>query len=148
MKFVAVTSCPTGIAHSQMAAENLERVATANGHEILVEVRGAMGRENELSSDDIETADAVIVAAETAVDRDRFAGEGTPVVDAPVKAAVTDAETLLERAIEAARDNGAVAEPDVSPDSRREPAGDSAETADDQPEQSRGLVARLKHFFS
>ncbi|RKD98011.1 PTS fructose transporter subunit IIB [Halopiger aswanensis] len=144
MKFVAVTSCPTGIAHSQMAAENLERVAAANGHEIIVEVRGAMGRENELSSDDIATADAVIVAAETAVGRDRF--EGTPVVEAPVKAAVTDADGLLEQAAEAAYREGADTDPETSLDGdHREPVADSANSRDGQ---SSGLVARLKRFFS
>jgi PTS system fructose-specific IIB component len=66
MKLVAVTSCPTGIAHSQMAAENLEQTAEELGHEIKVEVQGAMGAENELSEADIGAADAV-----GAVDRRR-----------------------------------------------------------------------------
>ena len=50
MKFVAVTACPTGIAHSQMGAENLEQEAQKRGHDIEVEIQGAMGAENELSA--------------------------------------------------------------------------------------------------
>ena len=57
MKLVAVTSCPTGIAHSQMAAENLEQTAPEMGHDIHVEVQGAMGAENELSPETIADAD-------------------------------------------------------------------------------------------
>ena len=72
MKLVAVTACPTGIAHSQMAAENLEQAAERMGHDIKVEIQGAMGAENELSAEDVESAGAAIIAADTAVNRDRF----------------------------------------------------------------------------
>lgn len=71
MKFVAVTACPTGIAHSQMAAENLEQEAAKQGHEITVEIQGAMGAENELTAADIEAADAAIIAADTSPKRSR-----------------------------------------------------------------------------
>ncbi|WP_435101909.1 PTS fructose transporter subunit IIB [Halarchaeum sp. P4] len=100
MKLVAVTSCPTGIAHSQMAAENLETTGEEMGHDIKVEVQGAMGAENELSAEDIAEADAVIITADTAVQTDRF--EGKPIVQAPVKAGVNRAGEMIERAIEAA----------------------------------------------
>ena len=58
MNLVAVTSCPTGIAHSQMAAENLEQTAERLGHEIKVEVQGAMGAQNDLTAAEISDADA------------------------------------------------------------------------------------------
>jgi len=91
MKIVAVTSCPTGIAHSQMAAENLERTAEELGHDISVEIQGAMGAENELSAERIAAAGAVVIAADTSVSRDRF--EGKPVVKGTVKDAVNDARS-------------------------------------------------------
>lgn len=104
MKLVAVTSCPTGIAHSQMAAENLETRGTELGHEIKVEVQGAMGAENELTADDIAAADAVVITADTAVQTDRF--EGKPVVKGSVKDGVNRADEMIERAVEAAESGG------------------------------------------
>jgi PTS system fructose-specific IIB component len=100
MKLVAVTACPTGIAHSQMAAESLEQTANREGHEITVEIQGAMGAENELSSEQISAADAAIIAADTSVNRDRFAD--VPVVKGTVKDGINDPESLFERAREAA----------------------------------------------
>lgn len=141
MKFVAVTSCPTGIAHSQMAAENLEQTAAEQGHEITVEVQGAMGAENELSAADIDAADAVIIAADTSVSRDRF--DDVPVVKGTVKDAVNDAAGLLERAVEAADSDDATTSPadvETGPQSESQPrrGGD----------RSKSLVARLKRLFS
>ncbi|MGW5741921.1 PTS fructose transporter subunit IIC [Amycolatopsis sp. NPDC003861] len=102
MKFVAITACPTGIAHTYMAAESLEQTAKANGDEIVVETQGSAGSEP-LSAEDIASADAVIFAADLAVQgRDRFAGK--PIVEAPVKAAINDAAGLFERAKAAARE--------------------------------------------
>ncbi|WP_410674263.1 PTS fructose transporter subunit IIC [Amycolatopsis sp. cmx-4-68] len=102
MKFVAITACPTGIAHTYMAAESLEQTARANGDEIVVETQGSAGSEP-LSAEDIASADAVIFAADLAVQgRDRFAGK--PIVEAPVKAAINDAAGLFERAKAAARE--------------------------------------------
>ncbi|KDN17379.1 PTS fructose transporter subunit IIC [Amycolatopsis rifamycinica] len=102
MKFVAITACPTGIAHTYMAAESLEQTAKANGDEIVVETQGSAGSEP-LSAEDIARADAVIFAADLAVrGRDRFAGK--PIVEAPVKAAINDAAGLFERAKAAARE--------------------------------------------
>ncbi|MFC4438881.1 MULTISPECIES: PTS fructose transporter subunit IIB [Natrialbaceae] len=157
MKFVAVTSCPTGIAHSQMAAENLEQVAEANGHEIDVEVQGAMGQENELSSEDIEAADAVIIAADTSVSQDRFGGK--PLVNGTVKDAVNDAEGLLDEAIETAGGDAdaSAADDDATAPDRAGPGseGGVAAEADDSSEAvkrggdpSKGLFARLKRLLS
>ncbi|WP_086843167.1 PTS fructose transporter subunit IIC [Amycolatopsis kentuckyensis] len=107
MKFVAITACPTGIAHTYMAAESLEQTAKANGDEIVVETQGSAGSEP-LSAEDIASADAVIFAADLAVQgRDRFAGK--PIVEAPVKAAINDAAGLFERARAAAREPVAAA---------------------------------------
>jgi fructose-specific phosphotransferase system IIB component len=73
MKFVAITACTTGIAHTYMAAEQLEKTAKELGHEIKVETQGAMGIENELSSSDIAGAQAAIFAADIEVERrERF----------------------------------------------------------------------------
>jgi PTS system fructose-specific IIC component len=107
MKFVAITACPTGIAHTYMAAESLEQTAKANGDTIVVETQGSAGSEP-LSAEDIASADAVIFAADLAVQgRERFAGK--PIVEAPVKAAINDAAGLFERAKAAAREPVAAA---------------------------------------
>lgn len=148
MKLVAVTSCPTGIAHSQMAAENLEQTAANAGHDIKVEIQGAMGAENELTAEEIAAADAVIIAADTAVSRDRF--ESKPVVKGTVKDAINDAERLLA---EAAEQSGG----ETESESESEAATD-AETADEADasqssrsrggDPSKGLFARIKRLFS
>lgn len=70
MKFVAITACPTGIAHTYMAAVKLEKTANKLGHTIKVETQGAMGIENELSQSEVDAADAVIIAADIAIERE------------------------------------------------------------------------------
>jgi fructose-specific phosphotransferase system IIB component len=73
MKIIALTACPTGIAHTYMAAEQLDKTAKALGHQIKVETQGAMGIENELSENDIRQADVAIFAADIEVEkRERF----------------------------------------------------------------------------
>ncbi|ACU35018.1 PTS transporter subunit EIIC [Actinosynnema pretiosum subsp. pretiosum] len=115
MKFVAITACPTGIAHTYMAAESLEQAAKASGDEIVVETQGSAGSDP-LPEEAIASADAVILAADVAVSgRDRFAG--LPVVEATVKQAISGAAGLLERARAAAA--GGEREPAASAD----PAG-------------------------
>ena len=64
MNLVAITACPTGIAHTYMAAEQLEKTARKLGHSIKVETQGAMGVENELSTAEIASADAAIFAVD------------------------------------------------------------------------------------
>lgn len=94
MRIVAVTACPTGIAHTYMAAEKLERAARKLGHEIRVETQGSMGIENALSTEDIGRADVVLLAAGIAVrDRERF--EGKRVVEVSVAEAIRNAEGVL-----------------------------------------------------
>lgn len=81
MKIVAVTACPTGIAHTYMAAEQLEKTAKAAGHQVRVETQGAMGIENELSSKDIAEADLVIFAVDIEVEKkERFSAKKTVLV--------------------------------------------------------------------
>lgn len=99
MKFVAVSSCPTGIAHTYMAAEALEQAAKAAGHECVVETQGAAGSKP-LDPAVIAAADGVIFAADLEVQgKERFAGK--PVVDVGVKAAVHDPTACIARAVAA-----------------------------------------------
>ncbi|MFL5792738.1 MAG: PTS fructose transporter subunit IIC [Actinomycetota bacterium] len=96
MKIVAVTSCPTGIAHTYMAAEALEQAARNAGHEIKVETQGAAGAEA-VADADIAGADAVVFAADVEVrNRERFAGK--PLVQTSVKRAINDAGGLIAEA--------------------------------------------------
>ncbi|OPJ62909.1 PTS fructose transporter subunit IIC [Clostridium oryzae] len=99
MKLVAVTSCPTGIAHTYMAAEALQMAAKDLGYEIKVETQGSVGAENVITDQDLKEADAVIIAADTNVDKGRF--EGMPMVVVSVKDAIKDAEGLIKQAISA-----------------------------------------------
>jgi fructose PTS system EIIBC or EIIC component len=101
MKIVAVTSCPTGIAHTYMAAEALEQAAKDHGHDIKVETQGAAGAEA-VADADIAGADAVVFAADVEVrNRERFAGK--PLVQTSVKRAINDAPGVIGEAEAAAR---------------------------------------------
>lgn len=96
MKLVAVTACPTGIAHTYMAAEQLEKTAKALGHEIKVETQGAMGIENELSDRDIAGAQAAIFATDIEVERrDRF--EKLRVIEVPVQEAIKNPKGIFAK---------------------------------------------------
>jgi len=96
MKIVAVTACPTGIAHTYLAAEHLAKAAKALGHEIRVETQGAMGVENELSARDIRDSDVVLFAVDIEVEqRERF--DGKRIVEVPLKEAIKSAESVLRR---------------------------------------------------
>ncbi|SFR17643.1 MULTISPECIES: PTS fructose transporter subunit IIB [unclassified Enterobacter] len=75
MFIVCVAACPTGVAHTYMAAEALEMTGKQRGHEIKVETQGSMGVENEITAEDLARADAVILATDVAVtNRERFDG--------------------------------------------------------------------------
>ena len=96
MKFVAVTSCPTGIAHTYMAAEQLEKAARALGHQIKVETQGALGIENELGAAEIAAADAVLFAVDIEVEqRERFAGK--KVTHVAVQEAIKNPKAVLAK---------------------------------------------------
>ena len=75
LRIVAITACPTGIAHTFMAADALKKAATTAGDEISVETQGSVGAKNQLSAEQIAAADLVIIAADTHVDPARFAGK-------------------------------------------------------------------------
>ena len=96
MKYIAVTACPTGIAHTYMAAENLEKTAKQLGHEIKVETQGAMGIENQLKAEDIQGADVLILAADIAIENpDRF--DGIPKIKVPVQLALKDPKSIFSK---------------------------------------------------
>lgn len=97
MKILAITACPTGIAHTYMAAENLERMGKKLGHDIKVETQGAMGIENELTAADILGAQILIIASEIPVQgRDRF--QSIPqVVEVPVQQAIKNPADIFSR---------------------------------------------------
>ncbi len=94
---VAVTACPTGIAHTYMAAEALEKAAKAQGVTIKVETRGSGGAKNVLTDDEIKNAKGVIVAADTKVPMDRFAGK--KLVEVQVADGIGKADELLKKAV-------------------------------------------------
>jgi fructose-specific phosphotransferase system IIB component len=96
MRIVAVTACPTGIAHTYMAAEQLQKVAKTLGHQIKVETQGAMGIENELSAKDIREADIALFAVDIDVEqRDRFSGK--KIVQVPVQEAIKNPRGVFEK---------------------------------------------------
>jgi fructose-specific phosphotransferase system IIB component len=96
MKIVAVTSCPTGIAHTYMAAERLEKTAKKMGIDIKVETQGAMGIENELSAEDIAQASVAIFAVGIPVQkRERF--DGMKIIEFSVQKAIQNPEEILLR---------------------------------------------------
>lgn len=74
-KIVAITSCPTGIAHTFMAAEGIQQAAQALGHAVRVETQGSVGARDTLTEQEIREADVVLIAADTQVDLARFAGK-------------------------------------------------------------------------
>ncbi len=94
---VGVTSCPTGIAHTFMAAEALKKSAASLGHAIRVETQGSVGAKSLLTPEEIERADAVIVAADAYVDTARFAGKR--LVQTSTKAALHDGPGLIREAL-------------------------------------------------
>ncbi|KAF1021540.1 MAG: PTS system fructose-specific EIIB'BC component [Paracidovorax wautersii] len=95
-RIVAITACPTGVAHTFMAAEALEQGALALGHQIKVETQGSVGAQNTLSADEIAAADLVLIAADTQVEKSRFVGK--PLYSASTKAAIRDAGALINTA--------------------------------------------------
>ncbi|MGR5238548.1 fructose-specific PTS transporter subunit EIIC [Vibrio alfacsensis] len=96
---IGVTGCPAGVAHTYLAAEALEKGATAMGYEIKVETNGSIGVKNSPTADEIERADAIIVACDKQVDMNRFAGKR--VVKTNVKAPIRDAKKLINEALSA-----------------------------------------------
>ncbi|GKW44474.1 PTS fructose transporter subunit IIABC [Planococcus sp. NCCP-2050] len=96
-KILAVTACPTGIAHTYMAGEKLNERAKERGIQLKVETNGSSGVKNRLTDAEIAEADAIIVAADTKVEMARFAGK--PVIQTKVGKAIYETDDLLDRAI-------------------------------------------------
>lgn len=97
VKILAVTSCPTGIAHTYMAAEGLEKAAKAKNCFIKIETRGSGGAKNVLKDDEIRDADCIIVAADAQVPMERF--DGKKVIECQVSDGISKAPQLIEQAI-------------------------------------------------
>ncbi|MCI8940940.1 MAG: PTS transporter subunit EIIA [Dorea sp.] len=97
VKILAVTGCPTGIAHTYMAAEGIEKAAKAKGCFVKVETRGSGGAKNVLTAKEIEEADGIIVAADTQVPMDRF--DGKKVIVCQVSDGISKADQLVDRVI-------------------------------------------------
>lgn len=97
IKILAVTSCPTGIAHTYMAAEGIEKAAKERNCFVKIETRGSGGAKNVLTAKEIEEADCIIVAADAQVPMDRF--HGKKVIECQVSDGISKAGELIDRAI-------------------------------------------------
>ncbi|HSI62719.1 MAG TPA: PTS fructose-like transporter subunit IIB, partial [Candidatus Saccharimonadia bacterium] len=97
MKIVALTSCPTGVAHTYMAAEALKKTALVMGHSMNVETQGASGARDVLTEEAIAAADVVILATDIRVDTSRFAGKRT--IEVPVSEAIRETKAVIEKAV-------------------------------------------------
>ena len=121
-RIVAITSCPTGIAHTFMAAEGLEQAAKALGHTIRVETQGSVGAQNALTPTEIAEADLVLIAADTQVDLSRFGGKR--VFQSGTKPAINDGKGLVARALaEATVQGGAAAAGGAAPAGKKQLTG-------------------------
>ncbi|WP_291329876.1 PTS fructose-like transporter subunit IIB [Desulfovibrio sp. UCD-KL4C] len=96
---IGVTSCPTGIAHTFMAAEALRKTGVALGYEVKIETQGSVGSKNVLTDEDIARADAVVIAADAFVDPKRF--DGKPLYETSTKEALHDAKSVIKSALAA-----------------------------------------------
>jgi len=138
MKIVAVTSCITGIAHTYMAAESLERAGKKLGHEVVVETQGSAGS-NPLKQEVIDAADAVIFAVDLEVKgRDRF--NGKPYIQVGVAKAINGSAGLINTVLEAAA-NGTAAKVGDGQSAKPAPAAPAAAPA--APKEKKGLFGGL-----
>ncbi|HBT49969.1 MAG: PTS system, fructose-specific, IIB subunnit [Caldanaerobacter subterraneus] len=104
MYIVCVTSCPAGIAHTYMAAANLEKAAKKMGIDIKVEKQGIAGIEDELSEEEIARADGVIIAADISIaQKERF--EGKTIIECGVSEAIKNPEGVINKLIEEVKKN-------------------------------------------
>lgn len=97
-KIIALTACPVGIAHTYMAAENIQKAGEKMGVDIKVETHGSIGIENALTDAEIREADGVIIAADTVLDKSRF--QGKPMVTVGVQEGIRNPEKLIQQIIE------------------------------------------------
>jgi PTS system fructose-specific IIC component len=112
-KIVAVTGCPTGIAHTQMAAEALRKTAGVMGHEVKVETQGAEGARNVLSDREIAAADVVIISSDIYIDVSRFGGK--PLYAASTSEAIRFTKSVIEAALEEAKEKVVAPTPEPAP---------------------------------
>ena len=98
-EILAITACPTGIAHTYMAAESLEKMGNQLGHKVKVETHGASGVKNKFTKEEIKNAKAVIIAADTKVDLSRF--DGKKLVKAKVADGINKPQELIEHVLSA-----------------------------------------------
>jgi PTS system fructose-specific IIC component len=136
-RLVGITSCPTGIAHTFMAAEGLEKGAQALGCTIKVETQGSVGAQNTLTAADIAAADAVIIAADTKVDLSRFAGK--PIYETSTNAAINDGQAVVKNALAKAASGPA-------PQARQ--ADYMAEVQAGKAKQKRSIRGAYKHLLT
>jgi fructose-specific PTS system IIB-like component len=98
MKVLAITACPTGIAHTYMAAERLTSACEKRGFEVKVETQGSIGVENEITSTDISGTDVVILTKEIAIKgKERF--KGIPVVNVNISDLIKNTDPLLDKVV-------------------------------------------------
>ena len=101
-RIIGVCACPAGIAHTYMAAENLERQGKKLGFQVKIETNGSGGVENRLREEDIKEADYVIIAADTRVEMERFRGK--KLLEVSVTDAVRKVESVYEKLNDALKD--------------------------------------------
>jgi PTS system fructose-specific IIC component len=123
-KIVGITSCPTGIAHTFMAAEGVEQGAKALGYDVKIETQGSVGSQNTLTAEEIAAADVVIIAADTNVDLSRFTGKR--VFLSGTKPAIGDGKGLVAKALVEATVYGSAAKRDLADTVAAEKAARSA----------------------
>ena len=97
LRIVAVTACPAGIAHTYMAAQQLERVARKLGHQIRVEVQGAAGIENQLSQAEVDKADLVVIASDVPIEHNHRFARSSHVARVPMHVALKDAVAIFAK---------------------------------------------------
>jgi len=112
-KIVAVTACPTGIAHTFMAAEALKKTASVMGHRIIVETQGSVGTKDPLTEAAIAEADVVILGADTHVEMTRFAEK--PVYETTTSETIKNTEAVIDAALALVGLEGGVPKPGTGP---------------------------------
>jgi len=97
LNIVAVTACPAGIAHTYMAAKQLEQTARKLGHKIRVEVQGAAGIENQLTQAEVDRADVVVIASDVPIEHDDRFARASNVARVPMHVALKDTAAIFAK---------------------------------------------------
>lgn len=104
MKIIGITACPTGIAHTYMAQECLEKECKKRGYDVKIETQGGLGIENELTEEDVAEADVVILAVSVVIEgEERF--EDKLVINTDVDEAISNVSDLVDRAVALVEEN-------------------------------------------